>query len=297
VEKAMLSEKKDIYREGSRTAKLVAAWRAIESAKPANVRLFYDPYAKYFAGEEGERYAQIAENALKGHRQIITLRTRYIDDYIEKCLENNAQQLVILGAGYDCRALRLSAVREKARVFEIDHPDTHPIKIRTIVSIEGFLPAHVEYIAIDLEKEGINRLKGKLEEKGYETVEKAVFILEGVLQYLAEPAVDNILNFIATNSAKGSGLIFNYFSLPTNIVDALSQYGEIIRNEPLKFQKQPDQMVQYLQSKGYQKINNISIDQVKDIYLSNGIINESFLLTDRSLGDFAPTYFIIDAVV
>ena len=283
---------KDKDTEGSRTAKLVAAWRAMESEKAENERLFYDPYAKRFAGEDGEKFAQIMENALKGHRQIIILRTRYIDDYVKKCLKDNAQQLVIFGAGYDCRALRLLEIREKARVFELDHPETSALKVRTIKDMEVCLPPYVEYVTIDFEKEGSERIIiEKLEEKGYEITRKTIFVLEGVLQYLEESAVNNILYFIANNSARGSGLIFNYFYTPEKVADAIGQSGEVIRNEPLKFQRQQEQMVQYLKSKGFSKINNLAINQIKDIYLEKGIINEFFLLEDGGLGDFAPTYF------
>lgn len=47
--------------------------------------------------------------------------TRYIDDLLGRAWTEGAQQVVLLGAGYDCRAVRLEALKD-VRVFEVGHP-------------------------------------------------------------------------------------------------------------------------------------------------------------------------------
>jgi O-methyltransferase involved in polyketide biosynthesis len=57
-----------------------------------------------------------------GPRPSAVIRTRVIDDAIVDIVKrHNDSQVVILAAGFDTRAYRLSALA-KARVFELDHP-------------------------------------------------------------------------------------------------------------------------------------------------------------------------------
>lgn len=70
--------------EGSLTARMTAAWRAEESEKLEGRKLFTDPYAGHFAGEEGRRFAALMRELIPGHRQMILLRTRYIDDFLRR---------------------------------------------------------------------------------------------------------------------------------------------------------------------------------------------------------------------
>ena len=55
------------------------------------------------------------------------VRTRVIDDALRDFVAGGGRQLVLLGAGYDCRALRLPELAE-LRVFEVDHPATQAHK-------------------------------------------------------------------------------------------------------------------------------------------------------------------------
>ena len=96
-------EKFSLKGEGSRTAKLTAAIRALEAAKPEGERIIYDPYAEYFAGEEGKRIVENFNKVLGetgiGRGMIHVLRTRHIDDYVKESIRRGAIQLVIFGAG------------------------------------------------------------------------------------------------------------------------------------------------------------------------------------------------------
>src|SRR5262245_54738569 len=108
----------------SRTAANMAAFRALETAKPASERLFADPYAGRFlpplqrvalsgAGWRAARRVleRYADRRAPGARTSGIARTRLIDDWlIEECNEG-AEQIVFLGAGYDCRALRLPELK------------------------------------------------------------------------------------------------------------------------------------------------------------------------------------------
>jgi O-methyltransferase involved in polyketide biosynthesis len=51
------------------------------------------------------------------------VRTRLLDDAVRNFIDAGGRQLVLLGAGFDCRALRMPEL-DCAQVFEVDHPAT-----------------------------------------------------------------------------------------------------------------------------------------------------------------------------
>ncbi len=104
----------------SRTAEYVAMFRAVESARPAADRLFDDPYAISFLNGKLALGARIAglpggqklicryiDRNWPGSRPSAVIRTKLIDDAVTEAIEGGAEQLAILGAGYDTRGLRL----------------------------------------------------------------------------------------------------------------------------------------------------------------------------------------------
>ena len=108
----------------SRTAEFVALFRALESRLPERRRLFHDPYAASFLGRPlrgalalagvpvtGRLVPAAIDRGWPGTRVSVVVRTRYIDDAVA-----GADQAVILGAGFDTRALRL----DLPRVVELD---------------------------------------------------------------------------------------------------------------------------------------------------------------------------------
>jgi methyltransferase (TIGR00027 family) len=81
------------------------------------------------------------------------------------------------------------------------------VKIKKIKEIFGSLPDHVEYVSVDFETEYFGQ---RLLEHGYNRSQKTVFIIEGLIYYLPQKAVDEMLYFISKNSGSGSAVIFDY---------------------------------------------------------------------------------------
>src|SRR5512132_3844178 len=114
----------------SRTAAFVAAARQLGQLLPESVRLVDDPYGAAFVspavarwfGQKIDRLRPLA--TAPGITQWILymqVRTRVIDDALREFLAGGGRQLVLLGAGFDCRALRLPELAG-AHVLEVDHP-------------------------------------------------------------------------------------------------------------------------------------------------------------------------------
>lgn len=100
----------------SYTARIVAAKRAIKQLHSSP--LFEDPYAAALAGDEVDallsRWQKVAQAQAIPLEQVMTKRTRYIavrtksmDDFLNSALAKY-KQVVILGAGLDTRAYRLT---------------------------------------------------------------------------------------------------------------------------------------------------------------------------------------------
>ncbi len=159
-------------------------------------------------------------------------RVTFFDDVVARHLPD-LDQFVILGAGFDTRALRL---RENARVrcFEVDAPKTHAAK-REIVQKAGLDATGVTFVAADFEKED---WLGKLVEAGFDPGKKTLFLWEGVTMYLHEGAVRETLRKIAT-TARGSVVAFDYLTTEPLTSGALYwRYGRAATRaagEPLKF--------------------------------------------------------------
>ena len=123
-----------------------------------SMRLYHDPYAQYmYMGSFGQtwlgerRTLRIYDFIFKGLLEMITLRTKWIDDEIMTAIEpqnttgpsgsttnttNTAaiQQMIILGAGYDTRGFRLD-LPDGFLVIEVDQPGVQKLKRKTMESI------------------------------------------------------------------------------------------------------------------------------------------------------------------
>jgi methyltransferase (TIGR00027 family) len=125
----------------SRTAQYMALYRALETRRPAGRRLFTDIFDIYFlermyrllcrlaaiAPVEGWLY-RLIQKRIPGALASGLARTRLIDDLLKERLEKGARQVILLGAGFDTRALRLQQL-QGVPVIEIDHPDTSGRKL------------------------------------------------------------------------------------------------------------------------------------------------------------------------
>jgi len=280
-------------KQASITAQGIAFARAFESSKPANERICYDPLARQLINPAFywfcKLFANYAERKGPGVLAFLATRCRYIDDYLQTCLMDGIEQLVILGAGLDSRAYRIEGVNEQVQVFEVDHPATQVVKLAKLKKILGELPAHVTYVPIDFDVETLD----KFFRYSYQRQKKTLFIWEGVVYYLTAEAVDQTLRFVATNSGAGSSIIFDY--VYTSALTATDKRSEVARmqrtqrytGEGLIFGIEEGQIEVFLQTRGYTQIKNMTGNDLKKAYLTG--VNQT-----RAI---APIYAIVHATV
>ena len=83
-------------------------------------------------------------------------------------VNDGLEQLVLLGAGYDTRAYRITGLNH-VTVFEVDHPNTQSFKIEKINQILESTPDNVVYVPVDFETE---YLGPKLFDYGYDPLKR-----------------------------------------------------------------------------------------------------------------------------
>jgi methyltransferase (TIGR00027 family) len=133
------------------------------------------------------------------------IRTRYIDEALQRAVRGGTNQLVILGAGFDSRAYRMRDLLKDVTVFEVDYGPTQEYKKQRVREILGSLPSNVVYVPIDFTREKLNDV---LTKAGYRNNRLTFFVWEGVTYYIPEEAVRDTLRFVST-AARGSAVVFD----------------------------------------------------------------------------------------
>ena len=202
----------------SKTAQYMALYRALETRRPKNRRLFTDPYAIHFL-DRGYRLACklssvppverlfyfLIQRRIPGALASGLARTRLIDDMLDLSIREGTRQVIILGAGFDSRNLRLASL-QKLPVIEIDHPDTARRKLKILHAHIPSLPSNTRYLSIDFNRQSLEEL---LRQEKVDLSIPTTLIWEGVTNYLQQEAIDAVFA-LAGRMAKGSSVIFTY---------------------------------------------------------------------------------------
>jgi methyltransferase (TIGR00027 family) len=106
------------------TAFVVAQLRAEENAAPAP--LYHDGVVGLFLSEESKQVARRVTAGFPPARDLIRIRTRYFYDLLDRHLQSQCRQVVVLGAGLDTRAVRKGS--PGVTYFEIDDAFTLKMK-------------------------------------------------------------------------------------------------------------------------------------------------------------------------
>ena len=132
-----------------------------------------------------ERPVDLAERERRALRRFLSFmeaRTLFFDDAVVGAIDRGVNQVVILGAGYDGRALRFRT--PGVRFFEVDHPATQADKRRRLEALD-IATTGITFVEADFTEPGLDQ---RLADAGHRAEEQTQFLLEGVLRYLPEPA-------------------------------------------------------------------------------------------------------------
>lgn len=265
----------------SRTAQYMALFRALETNRPSGKRLFTDPYAFSFLTARFKFITQLSvfpfirnlvdqiiRKRIPGALSSGVARTRYIDELLQQAVRDGARQVVILGAGYDTRALRLGFLRALP-VIEIDHPATARLKKERLMKSLGGLPRHVRYLEIDFNEQKLEQL---VDAGDIDRSIPTVFVWEGVSNYLSHEAVAATFAFMGCFPS-GSHVIFTYVDEKVLRYPAAFFGGEKLLQdlrqieERWTFGLEPFLMRRYLDDFGMDLLEDFSAVEYRRYYL------------------------------
>ena len=253
---------------------------AAEQYLPANQRIVDDPEAASMLSGSGKIFANLcrwtpprrmlfalSEAKGRGIWGSILSRKRFIDDEVADALVDGLSALVILGAGFDTRGLRF-ALPAGLPAYEIDLPGNIADKRATIERAKGQVPDGLHLLPVDFETADLDKT---LAEAGFDPSRPALFVWEGVTQYLTEPAVRKTLDFLS-HAARGSKLIFTYvladFLAGKNMHDAAPIYRHLVERYKLwHFGLMPDDLGPLLAPYGWQVIRDAGAADYRRDYL------------------------------
>ncbi|HEY1830820.1 MAG TPA: SAM-dependent methyltransferase [Acidimicrobiales bacterium] len=141
------------------------------------------------------------------------LRTRFIDAEVARAIGLGVEQIVIIGAGYDGRALRFGG--GSTRWFEVDYPATQSDKRRRLAAL-GIEVPQVQFVGLDLLQDDLG---AALAAAGHDPELRSLFICEGLLTYLTLGAIASLLDTLRQRAAPGSTLALNVrVHLPASLI-------------------------------------------------------------------------------
>lgn len=135
-------------------------------------------------------------------REYVATRTVFFDEFCASAIRQGTQQVVIVAAGLDARAYRLSCLAG-VQVYEIDQPAIHEFK-QSALGAQGLTPiANTHPVAVDLRNDD---WPIALTEAGWDATLPSAWIIEGLLPYLSSDEHDRLFRTITRLSANRSRL-------------------------------------------------------------------------------------------
>jgi methyltransferase (TIGR00027 family) len=256
------------------TATLAAVGRAIhaESERP----LVADQLALGLAGEPGatlmaQLKSQLPEASRQSFGLAFAIRTRFVEDAVEAAILEGIRQYVILGAGLDSFAYRRPELSQRLKIFEVDRAASQDWKRSRLEAMGVAVPPSVEFVPLDAEKDD---LRAGLINARFEPSAPAIVSAIALTQYLALPAIERILELVAS-FAPGSRLVITYVvpaaelseTAAAGLAWTMSQAKE--RGEPFVSMFRPTEFDELLRRSGFSRVDQAGARELLQLYLAD----------------------------
>jgi methyltransferase (TIGR00027 family) len=232
----------------SSTAQWTTLGRSLELARSDDDRIVTDVYAPVFltpasravltplraAGPVVRRAERLP---LAGLAASALCRHRFIDDHLQQAAPD-ADQVLVLGAGYDSRAYRFAADLDGRSVFEVDLPPLSRRKAEIVASYPGLF-GHASVVRVEIDFR-VDSLAQRLLDAGFARQARTFVVWEGVSMYLTRDAVRATLDALAQLCGPGSTVVMDFWQH----AGGYGAYGQLRRlgersvrliGEPLEF--------------------------------------------------------------
>ena len=277
------------------TATMVAAQRVLSNREG----LIYDPYAEplvravgldfFVRALDGEIDLDDVDPRFNIRRAAegMAVRTRHFDSLFTNAAAADVRQAVILAAGLDARAYRLTWPAGTT-VYELDQPEVIAFKSETLAQLGAEPAADRKPIAIDLREDWPKALR----DNGFDPTQQTAWIAEGLLIYLPPEAQDLLFDRIDELSAPGSRVATEHIpdisafsdERSQEIADRLKKYGHDIEMSELIYRDERNDVIDYLTARGW----DVTSQTMRDAYAANGFEFPE----DSAMGFFADMSYL-----
>ena len=239
----------------------------------------------------GRAWWRCAESiALRGIVSHWMRRKREIDRLARLAASDGFTQLVVLGAGLDTLAFRLSQERLYERVISADHPATLDVvraaTVRDAIA-NGSESREVEMLALDLVRDDVCAVLTA--EPAFDPARATLVVIEGVLMYLAEPVVARVLRALATLQTPRLHLIASWMLAEPGQPIGFRGQSPLVpawlrrRSEPMLWASTPPTLPPFLDGLGWSTLRLIDLDE-EDPGVggdSRGLRSEKLVVAER----------------
>ncbi len=161
---------------------------------------------------EHRLYRAIAGGAAPvGRSSVLALRTQVVDAEVARAIGRGTTQIVLLGAGYDGRALRFGG--GTARWFEVDRPATLEDKRRRLAEL-GCVPGGVTSVALELPDRSADEIDAALGAAGHDAGAASLFVCDGLFDALTLATTASLCDALRARAATGSVLVATFSVAP-----------------------------------------------------------------------------------
>jgi methyltransferase (TIGR00027 family) len=265
----------------SSTAQWTTLGRALELARPPAERIVSDDFAPRFLTQSSLavlRGLQTASPVVRlvervpigGLSAYALCRHRFMDEHMTGALDAGAEQILMLGAGYDSRAYRFASALDGRPVYEVDLP---PISRRkaTIVAQHPEVFGHTSVRRVEIDFR-IDSLAERLVASGFGVGVPTYIVWEGVTPYLSSDAVNATLETVSELCGSGSRIALDLWRgagsrhRPLDEVRRVAARAFTLIGEPVTFGVPPDHAQDLLGVHGFSVIDLVQSQELGERY-------------------------------
>lgn len=262
--------------QASRTMQAVCAVRV-----DCNKLLGDDPIASEIINQlpKARSYRDNLDQTSNGmFSRSIIIRTLYFSDILDR-EKDNFDQLVILSAGLDFRFFTYPEWRNKP-IFLIDHPISLDLTT-SLLDGKTTQRTNVRYLGIDFENISRSKLYEMLNNKGFDSSLKTLFLWQGSTFYLHPDAVYGVISELS-NASRHNSLVVDFANSDSFMSNIKAEEIDSGVKETFKFlKKKGEAWCGFFKEKEVKdKLANLGYEKVTlewDSDLENKYMNESLM--------------------
>lgn len=256
------------------TAQRVALWRALHLKIDAPPYILEDFYAEDIsnAGSDWRNRPDMNPEGCRIPRANTVARAKLVEDMLDKEIQQDMKQYVLLGSGLDTFLLRKLENYKNLSLFEIDRQHNLDWKKNRIKELKLPFPERAHFLGVDFENN--QKWWDVLKSSSFKSNEKSFIVSTGVSMYLTDEANKETITAI---SKFPKGTVFAMtFMLSLDLMEPeiralqeMTMKYAAAANTPFISFYYPEDLVNFAKKLGFSEASTIQGKQYNEMYFKN----------------------------